>query len=76
MITNRFNTVLYVGITGNLEKRIYEHRSKVVKGFTSKYNLVKLVYVEETNDVWAALNREKQLKKMVTIQERSFRRKE
>ena len=53
---------LYVGITNNLEKRIYEHRAKLVPGFTSKYNISWLVYYEVTSDVGSALAREKQIK--------------
>jgi putative endonuclease len=54
---------MYVGVTGNLERRIYEHKNKLVEGFTQKYNVDKLVYYETTNDVMAALEREKQIKK-------------
>ena len=50
-------------MTNNLERRMYEHKNKLVDGFTKKYNVDKLVYFEETEDVWAALTREKQLKK-------------
>lgn len=54
--------VIYTGVTNNLERRVYEHKNKLVEGFTSKYNVTRLVYFEETNDVHAALNREKQIK--------------
>ncbi len=54
---------MYVGITNNLERRLYEHKEKLVKGFTGKYNVSKLVYFEETNDVNSALAREKEIKK-------------
>ena len=54
---------LYVGVTSNLEKRVYEHKNDVVKGFTAKYKVHRLVYFEETNDVLSAIHREKQLKK-------------
>ena len=54
---------MYVGITSNLERRIYEHKEKIVKGFTQKYNVNKLVYYEQTSDVVEALNREKEIKK-------------
>jgi len=64
-LTNKSNTVLYVGMTNNLRRRIYEHQSKLIKGFTSKYNLNKLIYYEETNDVKAAIARERD-KKMET----------
>ena len=62
MITNTGNTVLYTGVTNNLERRMYEHKNKLIKGFSEKYNLHKLVHCEETNDVNAAIAREKQIK--------------
>ena len=62
IITNKFNTVLYIGVTNNLERRLYEHRNMLVEGFSSKYKLTKLVYYEETKDVNEAILREKQLK--------------
>jgi putative endonuclease len=55
--------VLYIGVTSNLERRIVEHRQKLVPGFTEKYNVNKLVYFEQTNDAISAITREKQLKK-------------
>ena len=54
---------MYIGVTSNLEERIYAHRHKLIKGFAEKYNVNKLVYFEETNDVYAAISREKQIKK-------------
>ncbi len=54
---------MYIGITNNLERRIYEHQNKMVKGFTEKYNVNKLVYFEETSDIHAAITREKEIKK-------------
>ncbi|MEQ1705003.1 MAG: GIY-YIG nuclease family protein [Rickettsiales bacterium] len=63
MLTNWNNEVLYIGMTNNLERRIYEHKNKIIKGFTEKFNLTKLVYIETTNDINAAIEREKQLKK-------------
>ncbi|MHC4139346.1 MAG: GIY-YIG nuclease family protein [Planctomycetota bacterium] len=62
ILTNKTDKVLYIGITSNLIRRIYEHKNKLVEGFTKKYNLSKLVYFETTNDVNSALIREKQLK--------------
>jgi putative endonuclease len=62
IITNKINTVLYTGITNNIERRIYEHKNKTIEGFSSRYNLNKLVYCEETNDIMSALEREKQIK--------------
>jgi len=63
LLTNWNNKVMYVGITNNLERRLYEHKNKLVNGFTKKYNINKLVYFEETSDVNAALSREKEIKK-------------
>lgn len=54
---------MYLGVTNDLARRIYEHKNKVVKGFTEKYNVNKLVYFEETGDVLSALTREKEIKK-------------
>ena len=61
-MTNKNNTVIYMGVTSNLLKRIYQHKTKLYKGFTSKYNCDKLVYFEEFNDINLAIAREKQLK--------------
>jgi len=63
LLTNWNNKVMYVGITNNLERRIYEHKNKLINGFTKKYNINKLVYYEETSDVNSALSREKEIKK-------------
>jgi len=63
LVTNWNNKVMYVGVTNNLERRIYEHKNKIIRGFTEKYNLHKLVYFEETQDVNAAIEREKEIKK-------------
>ena len=54
---------MYVGVNNNLEFRIYQHKNKLTKGFTKKYNVNKLFYFEETQDVTAAINREKEIKK-------------
>jgi len=54
---------MYIGVTNNLERRVYEHKHKLVKGFTEKYNVTRLVYFEETRDVIAAISREKEIKK-------------
>ncbi len=62
IITNKNNTVLYTGITNNLERRIYEHKNKLLKSFSSKYNLNKLVYCEITSDINSAIEREKKIK--------------
>ncbi len=63
LLTNWNNQVMYVGVTSNLERRIYEHRNNLVDGFTKKYNVEKLVYFETTSDALAAIEREKQIKK-------------
>jgi len=62
-LTNWNNKVMYVGVTNDLQRRLYEHKNKLVKGFTEKYNVDKLVYFEETDDVINALAREKEIKK-------------
>ena len=63
ILTNWDDSVMYIGVTSNLPKRLYEHRNGLADGFTKKYHVHKLVYFEHTNDVYSALNREKQLKK-------------
>ncbi len=62
ILSNTRNTVLYTGVTSNLVKRIYEHKNKMVDGFTKKYNLQKLVYYEVFDDIPNAIIREKQIK--------------
>ena len=62
MLTNWNNKMLYIGVTNNLERRIFEHKNKLASGFTKKYNINKLVYFEYGNDVEGAIFREKQLK--------------
>lgn len=62
ILSNDRNTVLYVGVTSDLGRRIWEHKQKTVPGFTKRYNVSKLVYFEQTASVEAAIVREKQLK--------------
>ncbi|MEL7645232.1 MAG: GIY-YIG nuclease family protein [Anaerolineaceae bacterium] len=62
ILTNWNNEVMYVGITNDLDRRVIEHKHKLTKGFTKKYNVDKLVYYEETPDINAAIAREKQIK--------------
>jgi putative endonuclease len=61
-IMSNYAHTLYVGVTNNLERRVYEHKMKLVPGFTSKYGLNHLVYYEDTRDIGAAIMREKQIK--------------
>jgi putative endonuclease len=63
ILTNWNHKVLYIGVTSNIEQRIYQHQNKLITGFTHKYNVDKLVYLEEAPDIEAAITREKQLKK-------------
>ena len=62
ILTNKKHGVLYTGVTNNLERRVYEHKRKLILGFASRYNLTRLVFFEETSDVTAAIAREKQIK--------------
>lgn len=61
LLTNWNNKVIYVGVTNDLVRRIYEHKNKLVDGFTKKYNVSKLVYYEATEDAIAAIAREKEI---------------
>ena len=61
-MANRTNTTIYTGVTDNLVRRVYEHKNKITKGFTDKYNVNKLVYFEQCDDIKIAIAREKQIK--------------
>ena len=61
IMTNDSDT-LYIGVTNDIVRRVYEHKQKLVAGFTSKYNITQLVYYEQTNDIQSAIAREKQIK--------------
>ena len=61
-MTNKLDSVLYTGVTSNLEKRVYEHKLKLIEGFTKKYNVDKLIYYEVFDDINDAIEREKQIK--------------
>ena len=65
IITNKTKTVLYTGVTNNLSRRIYEHKNKLIDGFTKNYNVDTLVYYEPYNDIKFALRREKQIKNLL-----------
>jgi len=62
ILTNKFNRVLYTGITNDIYRRVYEHKNKLIKGFSSKYNVTKLIYYEVFDNVESAIVREKQIK--------------
>ena len=63
ILTNWNNKVMYIGMTNDLVRRVFEHRQKTIKGFTEKYNVHKLVYFDVCEDVNSAIAREKELKK-------------
>ena len=65
ILTNYNNKVLYIGMTNNLSRRLYEHKHKLIDGFTKRYSLCKLVYYECLSDTRAAIMREKQLKRWI-----------
>jgi len=62
IITNKHNRVFYIGVTNDIQRRIYEHKNGSIKGFSKKYNITKLVYHEEYQDMNEAIAREKHLK--------------
>jgi len=62
IMSNDFQSVFYTGVTNDLNRRMFEHKNKLVEGFTSKYNIKKLLYFEETCDIESAIVREKQIK--------------
>ncbi len=62
ILTNKNNRVLYIGVTNDIKRRIWEHKQKIVEGFTKKYNVDKLVYHEVHDSIESAIKREKQLK--------------
>lgn len=63
ILASQRNGTLYIGVTNNLVKRVYEHKNGLVSGFTKKYNVKILVYFETTSDIVSAISREKQVKK-------------
>ena len=62
ILTNKYHTVLYTGVTNELKRRVYQHKAKLVEGFTKKYNVNKLVFYEVTSDINSAILRENQIK--------------
>ena len=67
ILTNKSDKVMYVGVTNNLERRLYEHKNELVDGFTKKYHIHKLVYYESYKDVRDAIIREKRIKGLLRI---------
>ena len=63
ILASRIGGTLYIGVTGDLVRRVYQHREKLVKGFTARYGVARLVYLEQFGEVGAAIQREKQLKR-------------
>jgi len=63
ILASKRNGTLYIGVTNDLERRLYEHKNNLVESFTKRYNVHNLVYYEDVNDINAALQREKQLKR-------------
>ena len=63
IMTNKHNTVLYTGVTNDLKRRVYEHKEKLIDGFTRKYNVTKLVYYEIVEDIESAILEEKENKR-------------
>jgi putative endonuclease len=62
IMTNKYNTVFYTGVTNNLKRRVYEHKNKLMDWFTKRYNINKLLYYEECWDIKVAIEREKEVK--------------
>ncbi|MCF8242830.1 MAG: GIY-YIG nuclease family protein [Melioribacteraceae bacterium] len=75
-IMTNFSKTLYTGMTNDLKKRVYQHKNKMIPGFTSRYNITKLVYYEIFNDVKAAIAREKEIKGWTRIKKISLIEKE
>lgn len=67
ILTNKTNAVIYIGVTNDLSRRLYEHKNEQIDGFTKKYHIHKLVYFEEYSEINAAIAREKQLKRWVRV---------
>ena len=62
IMTNKYNTVLHTGVTNDLERRVFQHKTRAIKGFTSKYNCTKLVFYADTDDISVAITEEKRIK--------------
>ena len=62
ILASKRNGTLYIGVTNNLQRRVYEHKNNLIKGFTKKYQVHRLVYFEHTDDIQSAIQREKRIK--------------
>ena len=71
-MTNKTKTVLYTGVTNNLKRRVYEHKNKLIDGFTKRYNVNSLIYYEEYLDINEAILREKSIKNLIRIKKESL----
>ena len=72
ILTNKTNRVLYIGVTNNLERRLYEHRNELADSFTKRYHVHKLVYFETTTDIRTAIERENQLKGWLRVKKNAL----
>jgi len=72
ILTNKTNKVMYIGVTNDLQRRIYEHKNELIDGFTKKYHTHKLVYYEEFRDIKNAIKREKSLKGLLRIKKNAL----
>ena len=72
ILTNKTNRVLYIGVTNNLERRLYEHRNELADSFTKRYHVHKLIYFETTTDIRTAIEREKQLKGWLRVKKNAL----
>lgn len=72
ILTNKNNNLLYIGVTNDLRRRLYEHKSEHIEGFTKKYHIHKLIYFEEYSEINDAISREKQLKHWVREKKNSL----
>ena len=72
IMSSKNNSTLYVGVTNNLLRRVYEHKNNMLDGFSKRYKTHKLVYFEQTNDVISSINREKQIKKFTRTKQENL----
>lgn len=72
ILTSKTNSVLYIGVTNDLRRRLYEHKNELIEGFTKKYHVHKLVYFEKYSEINDAIAREKQLKRWIRAKKNSL----